>query len=270
MKNKKHNSSGAAPDAERNYNLNFFDEEEEGDIEHDEKAFERFLKRESAGQTGSLPGFAPAGIKGSDSDLEVMQKWQAFLDSPKGAEHKSLPPKRVLMALFRQDGGDQALAAAGLTPDLIAEFNRGHLTKQVLLAFFYGPKPFTPEECATWPKLSLSMVFRMEADELHTSENGVTKRKTYVPVYVFDIENEPDECMLAALANNQLFVPWDGSFKVREWWMNGDPYGLEIPKLNIAMVAKEVIERNRQLDYECEQMWDFIRAYNSQKGQDEP
>jgi hypothetical protein len=249
-----------------------FDEEPEGDIEHDPGAFERELVclKRGVDQIGTLPGFAPAGIKGSDSDEVVVRKWQAYMHSPK-FNHKGLPPKRVLMAMIRQDGGDRGLAADGLTPDLIGEFNHGHLTNRALLALMRGPEPHTPQERTTWPKLSLSKASRMEAEELHESKNGVLKRRTHVPVYLFDIENRPDECMLAAMANNLLYVPPSRSFKLRKWWMGVDFFGLEVGKRKkMVMVAEEVIEKSRQMAYELGQMRRLIQAYLTTQAQDAP
>jgi hypothetical protein len=67
-------------------------------------------------------GFAPAGIKGSDSDEVMLRKWEAYRDSSQ-FDHRLLPPKHVLRALIRQSDGD--LAQLGLNIEQVAEFNDG-------------------------------------------------------------------------------------------------------------------------------------------------
>jgi hypothetical protein len=242
-------------------------DDEFGDIEHDEEAFCRWLEssKRDVNRDGKMPGFQPAGIKGSDSDLVVIRKWQAYMRSPKFAEYKQkglLQPKRVEMAMYRQDLGDEGLAAQGLTPDLIVEFNHGHLTQRARLALIRGPEPYTEHERATWAKLSLGKVGRMEAKTVHTGKKTWFRRRTLAHIYRFDIENEPSKCMRAAVANGQLYVDATG-FVGRKWWMGVDSFALEVPKLT--MVAVDVIQTSRQLEYEINQMKRLIRAYHEAK-----
>jgi hypothetical protein len=241
-------------------------DDEFGDIEHDEEAFCRWLEssKRHVNRNGKMPGFEPAGIKGSDSDLVVIRKWQAYMRSPK-CKHKGFPlPKRVLMAFIRQDGGDRGLAAHGYTPDMIVEFNQGHLTNRMLLAGIRGPEPSTPQEDATWAKLSLWKVVRMEAKTVHTGKDTWFRRGTLADIYLFDIEKEPGKYMRAAVANDQLYVAATG-FELLKWWIGVDSFALEIPKLKQTMVAVDIIESTRQLEYEVNQMRRLISAYDEPK-----
>jgi hypothetical protein len=123
------------------------DDDEFGDIEHDEQAFYRELASWKRGvdRGGIVPGFQPAGIKAGDTDEIVVRKWQAYVRSPK-CDHTDLPPKRVVMAMIRQDGGDRRLAKLGLNSYQVAEFNRGHITMGVLLAIEGGRNPGHDQE----------------------------------------------------------------------------------------------------------------------------
>ena len=107
-------------DVRHNDNLDLFDEDQEGDIEHDISAFLEWC---------GLSGFPPAGIKGSDSDEVILRKWRAYRHGPE-FDHTLFPPKSVLMALIRQcSRRGLPLYELGLNTEQIAEFNGGYLTR---------------------------------------------------------------------------------------------------------------------------------------------
>ena len=109
----------------------------------------------------------------------------------------------------------------------------------------------------------------MEAQKVGIGEKHVLRQKARVPVYLFSVEDHPDECMLAAVADGHLYMDMGGS-RPRKWSIGVEFFALEIFGLkkneeHTAFLAYDFIDPSRYTSYLANQMKDLIVAYRNQK-----